>query len=96
MGRKKKVKGPEPHCRRRGWPTLCRRFRKFLNEDTGPCPEGEFLEWSKKRVASAKKFIEQEGLEDGKANALINHVNICKMRGTRKCMACLDIEDAYK
>jgi hypothetical protein len=86
----KKHKKVVPFCRRRGWKTLCRRFRKHLNEKV---PRGDlsFLEWTELRVQAAKEFIKVEGIEKEKGDALIGHVPPSKMRGMRKCMACLEV-----
>ena len=91
MAKKKKKERRIPFCQQRGWKTLCARFRKFLNNETGPQGGLTYLEWTELRVLAARKFIEQEGLKKDKGDALINHVPICQMRGKRKCIACVEI-----
>ena len=80
------------YCLERGWKTLCKRFRAFLNHKSGPPPDdpGERLRWGERRAEFAREFIRQEDIPKYKGNALIEHVGVTKTRGYRPCFKCMD------
>ena len=78
------------YCLERGWKTLCRNFRRFMNKKAGGPPENSNLyqEWMQSRITAAKEFIRENDIQKFQASELIAHVGILKMRGYRRCMRC--------
>jgi len=77
-------------CNERGFPSLCTRFRAFLNEASRPRGDGESImgNWGDMRLRVARTFKAVENLDDRTFDTLVTHVPIFQNRGRRHCAKC--------
>jgi hypothetical protein len=80
----------KPICLRRGFKTLARQFRAYLNREM---PREDFDDWLKfadARVQLAKRFKKERDLDRDTYNELVGHVPVTKTKGWRACFACME------
>jgi hypothetical protein len=95
--------GSGPVCLRYGWKALCNRFRKYLNDKSGPKPDdsGERLRWIDRRAKLADEFFKAEEIDPAShlAHEVCHHTPVIQERGRRRCLRCLEqhvVEKALK